>query len=185
MSSNTTTGATREASASSTTVTQMYRIYINASAERVWEAITTPEWSEKYYYGTRVDFDLSPGGAYQATPGPAMLAGAEAMGFELPAVVVEGQVLVSEPPHKLVHTWKLLMDPSIEGEGFTTVTWDLWSVNDTVTKVTVTHDVSDAPLTASMVDGVGEAEGNGGGGWDQILSALKTVLESGDVMEFT
>jgi hypothetical protein len=65
------------------------------------------------------------------------------------------------------------------------VTWELIPITGDVTKVVVTHDVTDAPATASMVHGDGEvgAEGqggNGGGGWDQILSALKTVLETGD-----
>jgi len=166
-----------------TITTQVYRIYIQASPERVWEAITTPEWSEKYYYGTRVDFDLRPGGAYRATPGPGMLAGAEAMGFELPDVVVEGEVRVSDPPRKLVHSWRLLMEPTVAAEGFTMVTWDLVAISDAVTKVTVTHDVTGAPATAFMVHGDGEADGNGGGGWDQVLSALKTVLETGEVLE--
>ncbi len=175
---------TETAGTTGTTITQVYRIYINTSAERVWEAITTPEWSEKYFYGTRLAVDLTPGGAYEASPGPGMRAGAEAMGFELPDVVLDGEVLESDPPKKLVHTWRLLMDPTVAGEGFTTVTWDLWPVNESVTKLTVTHDVTGAPSTAQMVDGAGEAEGNGGGGWSQILSALKTVLESGEVMAF-
>jgi uncharacterized protein YndB with AHSA1/START domain len=165
------------------TVIQMYRIYIQASAERIWEAITQPEWTEKYYYGTRVDIDLTPGGAYRAVPGAAMLAGAEAMGFELPDVVVQGEVIIADPPHTLAHTWQLLMDPTVEAEGFTTVTWELLSISDDVTKVTVTHDVSSAPATALMVHGDGEADGNGGGGWDQILSSLKTLLETGEALQ--
>jgi uncharacterized protein YndB with AHSA1/START domain len=171
---------TNATSTTATRTTQVYRIYIQAPADRVWEAMVDPDWTEKYYYGTRVDFDLRPGGAFRATPGPGMLAGAEAMGFELPDVVVEGEVLEVDPPRRLVHTWRLLMDPTVAGEGFTTVTWDLWAVADGVTKVTVTHDVTDAPVTAGMVHGEGEAEGNGGGGWDQILSALKTVIETGE-----
>jgi len=167
------------------TITQVYRVYIRASAERVWEAITTPEWSEKYYYGTRVDFDLTAGGVYQATPGPGMRAGAEAAGFDLPDVVVDGEVVVSDPPRKLVHTWRLLMDPTVTGEGFTTVTWDLIPVSDIITKLTVTHDVSGAPATAVMIRGTGadEPDVDGGGGWAQVLSALKTVLETGEVLE--
>jgi uncharacterized protein YndB with AHSA1/START domain len=168
-----------------TTVTQIYRIYIDATAEKIWEAITTPDWTEKYYYGTRVDIDLQPGGAYRAAPGGPMLAGFEAMGMDAPELVVDGEVIESDPPRRLVHSWRLRMDPTVEAEGFTTVTWELWPVNDSVTKVTVTHDVSGAPATAAMVAGLGEAEGNGGGGWDQILSALKTVLETGKALEFT
>jgi len=182
---NTATGTTTPDGTAYGTTSQVYRIYINTSAERVWEAITSPEWSEKYYYGTRVDFDLTPGGAYKATPGPDMVAGAEAMGFELPPVITEGEVIESDPPRRLVHTWRLLMDPTVAGEGHTTITWDLWSVTDTITKLTVTHDVIGAPATAAMVDGAGEEKGNGGGGWDQILSALKTLLETGEQMTFT
>ena len=166
------------------TTTQMYRIYIKASPEKVWEAIVSPDWSEQYYYGTRVDFDLRPGGAYRAAPGAPMLAGFEAMGMEAPDVVVDGEVIEADPPRKLVHTFRLLMDPTVAGEGHTRVTWELVPITDDVTKVIVTHDVTDAPATASMVHGDGEVgaeggEANGGGGWDQILSALKTLLETG------
>ena len=101
-----------------TTVTQIYRIYIETTPEKIWEAITDPEWSEKYYYGTRVDYDLNPGGAYRAVPGAPMLAGFEAMGMDAPDVVVDGTVIESDPPRRLVHTWRLLMDPTVESEGF-------------------------------------------------------------------
>jgi uncharacterized protein YndB with AHSA1/START domain len=164
------------------TTTQIYRIYIKATPERIWEAIVSPDWSEQYYYGTRVDFDLRPGGAYRAAPGAPMLAGFEAMGMEAPDVVVDGEVIESDPPRKLVHTFCLRMDPTVEAEGHTRVTWELVPIADDVTKVIVTHDVTDAPATATMVHGDGEAEGNGGGGWDQILSALKTLLETGEAL---
>lgn len=114
-----------------------------------------------------------------------MLAGFEAMGMEPPELVVDGEVIEADPPRKLVHTFRMLMDPTVAGEGHTRVTWELIPITDDVTKVIVTHDVTDAPATASMVNGDGEVgneggEANGGGGWDQILSALKTVLETGE-----
>ena len=46
------------------TTTQVYRVYIKASSQAVWDAITRPEWSERYGYGGRVEYDLRPGGAY-------------------------------------------------------------------------------------------------------------------------
>jgi len=173
---------TTDTATATATTTQIYRIYIKATPERIWEAIVSPDWSEKYYYGTRVDFDLRPGGAYTAAPGAPMLAGFEAMGMDAPDIVVDGEVVESDPPRKLVHTFRLLMDPTVAGEGHTRVTWELLPITDEVTKVVVTHDVTDAPATATMIHGDGEADGNGGGGWDQILSALKTVLETGDVL---
>lgn len=61
-------------------------------------------------------------------------------------------------------------------------TWELIAISDEVTEVVVTHDVTNAPATATMIHGDGEADGNGGGGWDQILSALKTLLETGEAL---
>ena len=40
--------------------TQLHRIVINASAQAVWDAITLPEWTEKYGYGGRVEYELKP-----------------------------------------------------------------------------------------------------------------------------
>ena len=42
--------------------TQVYRVYIKASPQAIWDAITKPEWSERYGYGSRVEYDLRPGG---------------------------------------------------------------------------------------------------------------------------
>jgi len=42
--------------------TQVYRVYIKATPEAIWDAITQPEWTEKYGYGGRAEFDLRPGG---------------------------------------------------------------------------------------------------------------------------
>jgi len=46
------------------TTTQLYRIVINASARAIWDAITLPEWTEKYGYGGRVEYELKAGGRY-------------------------------------------------------------------------------------------------------------------------
>ena len=49
--------------------TQVYRVYIKATPEAIWDAITKPEWSRRYGYGGSVEYDLRPGGAYRAYPG--------------------------------------------------------------------------------------------------------------------
>ena len=46
--------------------TQVYRVYIKATPQAIWDAITKPEWSERYGYGGRVEYDLRPGGRYRA-----------------------------------------------------------------------------------------------------------------------
>ena len=42
----------------------VYTIYIAASPERVWEALTSAEFSRKYFFGNAVEVDLRVGGAF-------------------------------------------------------------------------------------------------------------------------
>ena len=55
---------------SETKTTQIYRVFIKASPEAIWEAITNPEWSVRYGYGALNEYELRPGGTYRgkATP---------------------------------------------------------------------------------------------------------------------
>ena len=46
--------------------TQIYQVFIRATPEQIWEAITKPEFTEKYFYGTRAEYDLRPGGSYRS-----------------------------------------------------------------------------------------------------------------------
>ena len=102
-----------------TTTTQVHRIYIKASAEAIWNAITTPEWSQRYGYGGYVHYDLKPGGAFVVNPAEEMIEASKAMGFEIPDVIIDGEVLECDPPYRLVQTWRMLMDPNAAAEGFT------------------------------------------------------------------
>jgi uncharacterized protein YndB with AHSA1/START domain len=52
--------------ASSTVTTQVYRVYIKATPQKIWDAITQPEWSARYGYAAPGEYDLRPGGAYRA-----------------------------------------------------------------------------------------------------------------------
>lgn len=153
--------------------TQVFRIYIKASPEAIWEAITSPDWNARYGYHTPGEYDLRPGGAYRSFATEEM----KAIG-DTPDVIVDGEVQHADPPHKLVQTWRFLFTPEMEAEGFTTVTWDIQPQSDQLTKLTVTHDVTDAPVTAHTIAG-----DEGGGGWPWILSDLKSLLESGAALE--
>jgi uncharacterized protein YndB with AHSA1/START domain len=93
-------------------------------------------------------------------------------------VVVDGEVVESDPPHKLVQTWRMLMDPEMEAEGFTRLTWEITETQPGVSKLTVIHDLQGAPRLALVVGGEKESEG-AGGGWSEVLSDLKTLLETG------
>jgi uncharacterized protein YndB with AHSA1/START domain len=160
------------------TTTQVYRIYIKATPEQVWEAITKPEWTERYLYESRVDYQLRPGGAYRAYPSEAMRTHGAEMGYPIPDVVADGEVLEADPPHKLVQTWRMLMDPTMAAEGFTRLTWEIEAAQSGVSKLTVIHDLTGAPQIGALVSGAMEDQG-AGGGWSAILSELKTLLETG------
>jgi uncharacterized protein YndB with AHSA1/START domain len=166
--------------ASHTTI-QVYRVYIKATAEKIWQAITDPEWNARYGYGAPSVLELRPGGAHRSTPSEAMRAGAAEMGWTMPDVVVDGEVLEVDPPRLLRQTWRMAMDPTCASEGFSTLTYTIQEEPGGVCKLTVTHDVTGMPTTAAMVQGgpAGEPDGPGAGGWPWILSDLKSLLETG------
>jgi uncharacterized protein YndB with AHSA1/START domain len=152
--------------------TQVYRVYIRATPEAIWDAITKPEWSERYGYGGQVEYDLRPGGAYRAHASEEMRA------HGAPAVVIDGEILEADPPRRLVQTWRMLMDAGMEAEGFTRLTFAIEPMDGGVTKLTVIHELEGAPRLAQVLSGGMESEG-AGGGWAWVLSDLKTLLESG------
>jgi uncharacterized protein YndB with AHSA1/START domain len=152
--------------------TQVYRIYIRASAQAIWDAITDPDWNARYGYPGRGEYDLRPGGRYLAT------AGEDAQAMGMPAELVDGEVLEVDPPRKLVQTWRALWDPELVAEGPTRVTWEISEEIEGISQLTVTHELEGAPAHAAQVASAAPLE-QGGGGWPWILSDLKTLLETG------
>ena len=159
-----------------TATTQVYRVYIRTTPEAVWDAITKPEWTQRYGYAAISDYDLRAGGRANAKPGPGMAA------FPgVPDVIIDGEFIEVDPPRRLVQTWRMLMDETMKDEGFTRLTHEIEAIDGGVTKLTVIHELEGAPTLASMVAGAEEDKG-AGGGWAWILSDLKSLLESGAPM---
>jgi uncharacterized protein YndB with AHSA1/START domain len=155
--------------------TQVYRVYIRATPEAIWDAITKPEWSARYGYGGNVEYDLRPGGAYRAHASEEFLAAGS------PEVVIDGEVIESDPPRKLIQTWRMLMDEQMKNEGFTRLTFEIKEGEGGVTKLTVTHELEGAPGLAHLLSG-GMEDTGAGGGWAWVLSDLKSLLETGETM---
>jgi uncharacterized protein YndB with AHSA1/START domain len=162
-----------------TETTQVYRVWIKTTPERIWAAIVDPEWTRRYAYSAPVHYDLKPGGAYYSTATKEMLDFGAANGFPVPETIVDGEVIEADPPRRLVQTWRMLMDPTTAAEPFTQLTYEIEEskTQPGVCKLTVTHELVGAPATAAMV--AGTEDGGAGGGWAWILSDLKTVLETG------
>jgi Uncharacterized conserved protein len=152
--------------------TQVYRVYIKATPQAIWDAITKPEWTQKYGYGGGVEYDLRPGGKYRGLASESM----QSMGA--PEVAVDGEVVEVDPPHKLVQTWRMLMDDGLAAEGFTRLTHEIEPAGEGVTKLTVIHDLAGAPRLQLLLSGGMESQG-AGGGWSWVLSDLKSLLETG------
>jgi uncharacterized protein YndB with AHSA1/START domain len=135
--------------------TAVFEIYIKATPERVWEAITDPAQRATYSFGVQVHSDWAPGSSYRSgVPGVVDIA--------------EGENLVVEPPHLLVQSFTALWSDDVRAQGTTRVTWKIEQVGDSC-RLTVVHDQLPATANAELY-----------GGWPMILSGLKTLLETGE-----
>jgi uncharacterized protein YndB with AHSA1/START domain len=154
------------------TATQVYRVYIRTTPEKIWDAITKPEWSARYGYGGTVEYDLRPGGQFKAYTSQEMReAGA-------PDLAIDGEVIEADPPRRLVLSWRMVMDEGLAAEGFTRLTYEIEQMPDGVSKLTLVHELDGAPRLAQLLRGDWESEG-AGGGWAWVLSDLKSLLETG------
>ena len=104
------------ATATGVTTTQVYEIFIRATPEAIWRAITDPDWTARYGYKGPIRMELRPGGSYRAMANEGM----KAMG--MPEVVIDGVVEEADPPRKLVHTYRFLFSDVTKDEGFTRLT---------------------------------------------------------------
>jgi uncharacterized protein YndB with AHSA1/START domain len=138
------------------TTVQVYQVFIKATPEQIWEALIDPDFTTKYFYGSRVT--ITPERRSSTNPD-----GTESWG--------DSPVLEWDPPRRLVHGWHALYDPELASEGASRVTWEIEAQEGGVSKLTLVHDqLENAPKTAASV----------AGGWTFVLSGLKTLLETGE-----
>jgi len=138
----------------------VYTTYIETSAEKLWQALTEGDFTERYWFGHRViTSDWRAGSTYrfakQGTP------------------TIEGKVLISDPPRRLAYTW----DPcstEAKRDRISRVTFDL-EPRGKVIKLTVTHD---------ELDEGGKTFRDISGGWPMVIASLKSILETGHELTF-
>ena len=135
---------------------KVFEIYIKTTPERLWEAITDAELRAKYNFGVGVRSDWTPGSRY------------EAVHPQAPAALSEGENLEVDPPRRLVQSFMALWSEDVKREGTSRVTWEIEPVGDSC-RLTVTHDQLREDANSELY-----------GGWPQILSGLKTLLETGE-----
>jgi uncharacterized protein YndB with AHSA1/START domain len=139
------------------TMEKVFEIYIKTTPERLWEAITDPKMRAKYSFGVETSSDWTPGSSYKAS---------------VPGVIdiAAGENLEVDPPRLLVQSFNALWSDDVKAEGTSRVTWEIEQVEDSC-RLTVTHDQLREDVNAEIY-----------GGWPQILSGLKTLLETGETL---
>jgi uncharacterized protein YndB with AHSA1/START domain len=137
---------------------KVFEIYIKTTPERLWEAITDSGMRRKYSFGVGVESDWKPGSRYEAVHPASATA------------ISEGENLEVDPPRRLVQSFNALWSDDVKSEGTSRVTWEIEPVGDSC-RLTVIHD--------QLRDG---ANGELYGGWPMILSGLKTLLETGELL---
>jgi DNA-binding transcriptional ArsR family regulator len=133
----------------------VYEIYIRTTPVRLWEAITSGEMTHRYFHKTRVESEWKVGSKviYTSSEG---------------AVAVEGEVRACNPPRELEYTWNVKYDPERSGEQPSIVRWEIEKVDDCC-RLTLLHSFAEKSETYRAVKG----------GWNEILSSMKSLLETG------
>jgi uncharacterized protein YndB with AHSA1/START domain len=140
----------------------VYVTYIRASAEKLWQALTKPEFTKQYWFGFESRSTFTEGAKWE-------LVAPDGRVFD------SGEILESDPPRHLAIRWQHQVHDEMRAEGFSRATFDLETIGDTV-KLTIAHGI-DVP-DSKLVRGVS-------GGWPHILASLKSLLETGKALERT
>lgn len=143
----------------------VYVTLIDAPPERVWQALTTGEFTRQYWHCARIQSDWQAGGQVVFMVD----------GDNGERIGCEGTLLEVDEPRRLSYTWRFPNDPEVADETPSRVTFSL-EAEGAATKLTVVHDRF--PEDSKM-------QGMVSGGWPYVLAGLKTLLETGRAVDFS
>lgn len=139
--------------------TFVYVIFIRTSSEKLWQALTAPEFTRQYWFGLRQESDWRPGSPWRLVFSDGRTADA-------------GEIVACDPPRQLVIRWRNEWKPELKAEGYSRCTIELEPM-DGVVKLSIVHEMERAG--SKLIEAVS-------GGWPKILSNLKSLLETGAVI---
>lgn len=134
----------------------VYVTYIRTTPDKLWEALTTPEFTRRYWFGVSLESDWTLGASWKLV-------------FQDGRIADAGEVLEIDPPRRLVLSWRHELRPDLHAEGFAKATFDL-EPREELVKLTVVHEID--RQGSKLIEAVS-------GGWPMILSSLKSLLETG------
>jgi uncharacterized protein YndB with AHSA1/START domain len=144
------------------TMEKVFEIYIKTTPERLWQAITDPEMRRKYSFGVVVQSNWKPGSAYKGITGDDTISPG--------MTILEGENLEVDPPRRLVQSFRALWSDDVKREGTSRVTYEIEPIGDSC-RLTVIHDQLREGANNELY-----------GGWPMVLSGLKTLLETGELL---
>jgi uncharacterized protein YndB with AHSA1/START domain/DNA-binding transcriptional ArsR family regulator len=138
------------------TMEKVFEIYIKTTPERLWHAITDTEMRSKYNFGAIVTSNWTQASRFE--------------GRGNGNLIFEGENLEVDPPRRLVQAFRALWGEDVKSEGTSRVTWEIEPIGDSC-RLTVIHDQLREGANNQLY-----------GGWPMVLSGIKTLLESGEIL---
>ena len=140
----------------------VYVTFIRTTPEKLWHALTEPEFTRQFWMGTMQESEWTPGASWRIVK----LDGSTAD---------SGEVVEIEPRKRLVLKWRNELFPEMTAEGFSRMTYEIEEKGEAV-RLTVTHimEKSDSKFIKAVSTG-----------WPMILASLKSLLETGESLEAT
>jgi uncharacterized protein YndB with AHSA1/START domain len=139
--------------------TFVYVVFIRTTPEQLWSALTTSDFMTQYWFGMQIETDWKTGSSW-------------ILRYPDGRVADTGEVLETDPPKKLVLKWRNDWKPELKAEGYSKCTMDLEPMAG-ATKLMVTHTMDRAG--SKLIEAVS-------GGWPRILSNLKSLVETGEIV---
>ena len=136
----------------------VYVTFIRTTPEKLWEALTDPQFTRRYWFGAAVESGWQKGSSWK-------LIGSSGSPTDI------GEILEIDPPRRMVIRWQNEWKPELKAEGPSRCTMELEPVGNAV-KLTITHEIErpDSKLITAV-----------SGGWPRVLSNLKSLLETGEI----
>lgn len=137
----------------------IYVTYIRTTPARLWAALTSQEFARQYWLGACPDAEWRTGGTWKLI-------------FADGRVADAGEIVSFEPAKRLGIRWRNEFRPELKAEGWSLCTMEIEPAGEAV-KLTVSHSIERE--RSKLIEAVS-------GGWPQILSNLKSLLETGSVV---
>jgi len=139
--------------------TFVYVTFIRATPEQLWSALTSADFMKQYWFGVHFKTEWKAGAQWE-------------MLYPDGRVTDAGEIAEFDPPKRIVLKWRHELRPELKAEGFAHCTIELEPLSDAV-KLTITHTMG--RTESKLIQAVS-------GGWPRILSNLKSLLETGQIV---